>query len=70
MQELMTITEQDGQQVVSARDLHRFLKVETPLTIWMPRMLEYGFEEGKDLVTFLLESNGDRPTREYSLKNK
>jgi len=67
MQELITITEQDGKQIVSARDLHRFLEIETPLTIWMPRMLDYGFEDGKDFVTFLLESTGGRPLTNYAL---
>ena len=33
---------------VSARDLHAALEVETPFRIWFPRMLEYGFEHGRD----------------------
>lgn len=60
-------TKEQGLSVVSARELHRFLEVETPLTMWMPRMLVYGFEEGKNFVIFLLESTGGRTSREYSI---
>ena len=35
-------------QTVSARELHEKLEIETPFRKWMPRMIEYGFEEGKD----------------------
>lgn len=65
--ELIKITEKDGKQLVSARELHSFLEVDTPLSIWMPRMMEYGFEDGKDFVTFLLESTGGRPRTDYAL---
>jgi anti-repressor protein len=61
------ITKEEGFSVVSSRELHRFLEVVTPFTMWMPRMLEYGFEEGKDFVTFLLESTGGRPLTDYAL---
>lgn len=42
------ITNESGSQVVSARELHQFLEITTPLTIWMPRMIDYGFVEGVD----------------------
>ena len=48
MKELIRITEQNGNRVVSARELHKFLEVETPFRKWIDRMLEYGFEESKD----------------------
>ncbi len=67
MIELIKITEQNGQKVVSARDLHNYLEVDTPLSMWMPRMIEYGFDEGKDFITFLLESTGGRPSTDYAL---
>ena len=35
---------------VSGRKLHMFLEVTTPYHIWMPRMVEYGFEKDKDYV--------------------
>ena len=37
--------------VVSARELHEFLEVNTKFSMWIRRMLEYGFEEGKDYLT-------------------
>jgi anti-repressor protein len=68
MKNLIKITtKEQGLSVVSARELHDYLEAETPLTIWMPRMLEYGFEEGKDFVTFLLESTGGGPLTDYAL---
>ena len=49
MTELIKITtNESGSQVVSARELHQFLEITTPLTIWMPRMIDYGFVEGVD----------------------
>lgn len=67
MDNLITITEQNGSQVVSARELHRFLEVKTDFKDWMPRMLEYGFEEEIDFSSFLSESTGGRPSKEYAL---
>lgn len=45
MQELIKITEQNGKRAVSARELHKFLEVQTPFTMWIDRMFEYGFAE-------------------------
>lgn len=39
---------ESGEVIVSARALHEFLQIKTPLNIWMPRMIEYGFEEMED----------------------
>lgn len=62
MTELIKITtNEEGSQIVSARELHEFLGITTPLTIWMPRMIEYGFEEGVDYEAvniFVSASNG------------
>ncbi len=67
MNELIKVSEYQGRQIVSARDLYGYLEVETPFSMWMPRMIEYGFEEGKDFITFLLESTGGRPSTDYGL---
>lgn len=37
-----------GTSVVSARELHQFLECETQFSIWIKRMLEYGFVENQD----------------------
>jgi phage anti-repressor protein len=47
---IIPIVERDGQQSVSARDLHAFLGVDTPYKLWHKRMFEYGFEENVDYV--------------------
>ena len=46
--ELIKVTEKNGKQVVSARELHQFLMIETPLSKWALRMFEYGFIENED----------------------
>ncbi|WP_049166668.1 antA/AntB antirepressor family protein [Corynebacterium striatum] len=48
MNELIPIQDNDGTQTVMGRDLYDFLGVETEYRHWFPRMVEYGFEEGKD----------------------
>lgn len=66
MQELIQIiTNEQGQQLVSARELYEGLEIKTKFKDWFPRMLEYGFEEGKDFSSFLSESTGGRPSKEY-----
>ena len=48
MNELIKVTYSNDRPVVSARELHEFLEVETPYHKWFPRMCEYGFAEGTD----------------------
>lgn len=48
MNELIKVTYSNDRPVVSARELHEFLEVETPYHKWFPRMCEYGFTEGTD----------------------
>lgn len=49
--ELIPIKENDnGQVVVSGRELHGFLEIKTQYTKWFERMIEYGFEENKDYI--------------------
>lgn len=62
---LINIKEENGKQTVSARELHGKLEVKTQFKDWFKRMLEYGFEEGKDYCSFLSESTGGRPAVEY-----
>ena len=37
-------------------------------TIWIERMLEYGFEEQIDFTPILAKSTGGRPSVDYALK--
>ena len=66
MTELIKITtNDDGKQLVSARELHEGLKIGTAFKDWIKRMIEYGFEEGIDFSSFLSESTGGRPSKDY-----
>ena len=48
MTELIKITEYNGNQAVSARDLHKFLEITERFSNWFERMLQYGFVENID----------------------
>ena len=51
MQELIKITEKDGQQLVSARELHEFLESKQDFTTWVKsRISKYGFVEYEDFT--------------------
>lgn len=68
MNELIQIdTTNADRPTVSGRELHEKLDVSTPYDKWMPRMIEYGFTEGKDFSTFLSKSTGGRPATDHQL---
>ena len=50
MNELIKIEERNGEQLVSARELHKFLEIGTQFSKWFDRMCEYGFVENKDFT--------------------
>lgn len=55
-------------QTVNARDLHAFLEVDSLFKDWIARRIQdYDFQEGKDFCSFLSESSGGRPPKEYAL---
>ena len=39
---------ENGEPIISGRELHEKLEVQTPYDKWMPRMIEYGFTENID----------------------
>ncbi len=68
MKELIKIQEQNGNSVVSARELHSFLESKQEFSNWVKNRIEkYGFQENIDFTTILSKSNGGRPTIEYAL---
>lgn len=68
MKELIRVTNTENGQIVSARDLHKFLEIETAFNIWFPRMCEYGFEDCKDFTSIIFEHpKNKQPTRDYAL---
>ena len=50
MGELIKIEVKNNQQLVSGRELHKFLEIKTPYTQWFERMVEYGFIENTDFI--------------------
>lgn len=46
--ELIKVTQQNGEQLVSARELHKKLEITERFNSWFDRMLKYGFIENVD----------------------
>lgn len=67
MKELIKITENNGRQAVSARELYNFLEIKRDFTSWCKQMVEYGFEQDKDFTPILGKSSGGRPSVDYAL---
>lgn len=69
MNELIKITiNEEGQQLVSARELHEFLEVKTRFNDWIVRMCEYGFKENIDYSILSNDNpNGGLPIKEYAI---
>ncbi len=71
MKELIKITEQNGNSVVSARELHKFLESKRDFSNWIKsRIDKYGFIENQDFEVFNNfgeNPNGGRPLTEYAL---
>ena len=61
MTELIKVTlSEKNEQIVSGRDLHQFLEIDTAFRHWFKRMVEYGFEENKDYTPFNFEHPQNR----------
>lgn len=59
-----------GQIVVSARELHQFLRIGRDFTNWFKDRIEkYGLEEGLDFTPILAKTSkqGGRPQTDYAL---
>ena len=69
--ELIRITEHNGKQAVSARELHSYLESKQDFSTWIKAKIEkYGFIEGHDYEVFhnfIENPNGGRPLIEYAL---
>lgn len=71
MEELIKVTKDNkGNSVVSGRELHDFLGVNTPYTQWFERMVRYGFTENVDFIGLSQKSEkpiGGRPQQDHAL---
>ena len=57
MNQLISITtNENDEQLVSGRELHKFLGIETKYEDWFPRMTEYGFTESVDYHALKIEN--------------
>ena len=72
MTELIKVQERDGEQLVSGRELHKFLEAKTRFDIWFDRMCEYGFIENKDFIAYVqkstLANNREYTKTDYLMK--
>lgn len=71
MEEIIKITERDGQRVVSARELHLFLESKQEFSNWIKSRIEkYDFVENKDFTSFdniIKRENGATVRKEYAI---
>ncbi len=68
MQELIKVTEQNGEQLVSARELYEFLELDkSQWARWTKKNIEEIFEENQEYQRLDIVSNGNNTT-EYILK--
>ncbi len=67
MKKLFRVAEKNGNQVVSARDLHTFLGSKKAFSTWIKKRInKYGLIEGRDFLPIKEESIGGRPSIEYA----
>lgn len=69
MNQLIAVSLNDNQEpVVSGRQLHEALGVNSNYTTWFDRMTEYGFVEGQDFLPNLEKSTGGRRAVDHVIK--
>jgi len=69
MNELLKVDYSRNEPMVSGRELHQFLEVETRYNDWFRRMCEYGFSENVDFYSILSKTgeSGGRPSTDHQL---
>lgn len=69
MNEIINVTLNDNHEpIVSGRQLHEALGVNSRYTTWFDRMKEYGFTEGQDFLPILGKSTGGRQPTDHAIK--
>jgi anti-repressor protein len=67
MNEIITTKQNDqGEIILSGRELHEFLEVKTQYTKWFERMTEYGFEVNEDFKLVSQKSLTNNPKNPYT----
>jgi len=59
--DLIQVRDEDGNQVVMARDLHELLGLGKDYSTWLKHMTKYGFIAGRDYTEVKRKSTGGRP---------
>jgi anti-repressor protein len=69
MNDIIKVNYDSGKPLVSGRELHEALGIETPYRLWFPRMCEYGFIEGEDFYSKMSKTSeiGGRPAKDYEI---
>lgn len=65
---LIKTTRNGDDILVSGRELHEFLEVESNYTTWFDRMTDYGFTTEIDFIPILEKSSGGRPKQDHAMK--
>ena len=69
MQELIKVTEENGEQLVSARELYNFLEVTERFSNWFERQMQFGFEESIDFTGCkFFNTQANQELQDYVLK--
>ncbi len=66
---IKTTTNDNGEIIVSGRELHEFLEVGTRYDTWFERMIGYGFVEGVDYVEIAEKVDAQKRARTYEQVN-
>lgn len=66
MKTLIKIESHNGNNVVSARELHALLNIKKDFTSWCKKMIGNRFEEGLDFTPVWVKSPLGRPARDYA----
>ena len=59
MNELLKVEVKNGEQLVSGRELHKFLGIGTEYMKWFSRMTNYGFIENVDFIVIVKNDEDD-----------
>ena len=57
---------ENNEQVVSGRELYKFLEIKTPYTQWFERMKDYGFIENIDFILVSQKCETNNPKNPYT----
>ena len=69
MNELIKVTEENGEQLVSARELYNFLEVTERFSNWFERQMQFGFEENTDFTGCkFFNTQANQELQDYILK--